>query len=76
MDNIITIAEGYGNLARKAVGMPNEEVELMCVLRERLCNGCVDRGNPVLVEGKCTKCGCVMAAKWRATSSTCPLGKW
>lgn len=76
MENIVTIADGFAQLALKKVGMPNEEVELMAMLRERVCNGCVVNANPVLVEGKCTKCGCTMAAKWRALNATCPLNKW
>lgn len=76
MEKITTIVDGFTQLAKKTVGMPNEEVELTATLRERVCNGCIVDNNPVLFEGKCTKCGCVMAAKWRAINAKCPIGKW
>lgn len=70
------IAEGYANLARKKMGFAKEEVEATAALRARTCNDCTDGGNPVLVNGKCTKCGCVMEAKWRALNAKCIIGKW
>ena len=70
------IAEGYINLARKKVGVANVNIEEIAAERERICIGCTDGRNQVLVEGKCTKCGCVMEAKWRARNANCIIGKW
>jgi hypothetical protein len=76
MENPLNIVDGFANLALKKVGMPNEEVELMATLRKRICESDIERGNPMLVDGKCTKCGCVMEAKWRALNAKCIIGKW
>jgi hypothetical protein len=70
------IAEGYTNLARKKIGFAKPDIEQIAVLRENVCNTCTDGGNRVLVSGKCTKCGCVMEAKWRALNAKCIIGKW
>lgn len=79
MSNIINIVEGTVNLALKNVGLPNEEVELMATLRERICKTqCTfNQGKTYLNENdKCNACGCNMKAKWRATDAKCILGAW
>lgn len=40
--------------------------------RINLCAQC-DKFNDL---GLCTECGCVMAAKVKIETSSCPLGKW
>jgi hypothetical protein len=76
MDKLSTIAEGFKNLALNEIGLPNDKAEELAEAREVICNSCFKDGNPVLVEGRCTLCNCIMQAKWRAVNAVCPLKKW
>jgi hypothetical protein len=76
MSEITNIIEGYTNLLRSKAGISNAEVEQLAQLRLDACGKCVENDQLVLQEGRCTKCGCVMAAKTRSLTAKCPLRKW
>lgn len=76
---VTNIIEGHANLALKKLGMPNEEVELMATLRERICRTqCTANNGDTFLnnEDRCTACNCKMEAKWRAIGAKCPVGTW
>lgn len=76
MGNPLSIAEGHINLARKKLGVANEDVEQLAVLRLAHCRLCKINGNPGLVDGRCIVCRCKMEAKTRVLTAKCPVGKW
>jgi len=76
MSELTNIIEGYTNLLRGKLGVSNDEVEKLAELRLDVCNSCVVDGQPVLQQGRCTRCNCVMAAKTRSLTAKCPLRKW
>ena len=39
--------------------------------RSESCESCGSRGGPL-----CRECGCVVSAKVRVASESCPLGRW
>jgi hypothetical protein len=40
--------------------------------RMEICNSCPFKGD----DGRCGKCGCVLAAKTRVKKSSCPINRW
>lgn len=70
---IKNIAVGFLNLAKKELGVADEEVEKVAVWRYVKCLQC-DKQNKE--DKTCTICGCFMPAKVRAPESTCPIGRW
>lgn len=58
--------EGWKNLVWE-----NPEVEALAKSRAEICSICPDNKN-----GTCKLCGCVLAAKVRATKAKCPVLKW
>lgn len=40
--------------------------------RMEICNSCPFKSD----DGRCGKCGCVLAAKTRVKKSSCPIGRW
>jgi hypothetical protein len=74
---IINIIDGYKNLLLSKAGVTIQEVEQLAGLRLELCHSCKrENGQDTLVNGRCTLCGCVMAAKARALNAKCPDNKW
>ncbi len=75
--NISQIMEGVKNKIFK-----NEDVEEIAKARWMDCAVCPHldtEGNKCAVKATkpcCGKCGCSMALKIRALSSSCPIGKW
>ncbi len=76
MGNPAAIVEGHINLARKKLGIANQEVEQLAALRLAHCGACKINGNPGLIDGRCSVCKCVMEAKARVLTAKCPVGKW
>ncbi|MFN7703454.1 MAG: hypothetical protein ACK5OS_02440 [Chryseotalea sp.] len=74
---VSNIVEGYTALLLKKAGISNQEVEQLASLRLELCHSCKrENEQDTLVNGRCTLCGCVMAAKARALNAKCPVNKW
>ncbi len=70
--NIRQIQEGFTNLTKKKLGMEQKEIELMAQKRMDICNPC-EHKTP---RGRCAECGCVLSAKTRSPTSSCPINKW
>lgn len=67
-----TFAGAVGRVVRQAatggqVVAPREVVDA----RKDACRGCIARQEKV-----CRECGCVLSAKQKWLTETCPLGKW
>lgn len=72
MSKIKQITEGYSNLVKKGLGVSNTIVEALAEERyTNHCHSCEDRK-----EGKCGVCGCLLGAKIRSLTASCPKGKW
>ena len=52
--------------------MEKEEVEIVAKKRMDICNSC-EHKTP---RGRCAECGCVLSAKTRSLTSSCPINKW
>ena len=66
MSKLKEIIDGWGNYV-----FPNPKIEIAAKARARICSDCMYNDG-----SKCTKCGCVLAAKTRSPNSVCPLKKW
>lgn len=66
------IADGFKNLAKDKLGMLSEEDKKRNDERMALCQACEHKTDL----GRCRKCGCVLSAKTKCDSCTCPIGKW
>ena len=66
------IAEGFTNLAKKKIGLYEDDVEAMFDARMKVCGPCPSRSD----KNRCLECGCILSAKARSKTSDCPLGKW
>ena len=53
-----------GDLASGGITDPKERLSI--------CNTCPFKGD----DGRCGKCGCVLAAKTRVKKASCPIGRW
>lgn len=58
------LIKSAGDLATGGVTDPKE--------RMAICNVCPFKSD----DGRCGKCGCVLAAKTRVKKSSCPIGRW
>lgn len=67
------IAEGFINLAKKHLGVANEEVEKLAIWRYSKCLQCDEQNKENLA---CKVCGCHTPAKVRASEASCPIGRW
>lgn len=59
-----SLVKTAADLATGGVTDPKERMEV--------CNSCPFKGD----DGRCGKCGCVLAAKTRVKKATCPIGRW
>lgn len=67
-----SIVHGAAGLAKAALGLDQatpEQIEQ----RQATCKGCEFSGGVI---NRCSKCGCVIAAKVRLKGEHCPVGKW
>jgi len=60
------ILSGFKNLLFK-----NEKIEGQAAIKMEYCFKC-----PHKKDLTCGKCGCLLAAKIRSESSSCPVGNW
>ena len=66
------IIEGFAELAKDKIGLGDEEVLSLSKKRMSVCKKC----EHLLETGRCGLCGCLLAAKTRSKTSTCPDGRW
>ncbi|MBL6448556.1 hypothetical protein JMN32_19755 [Fulvivirga sp. 29W222] len=66
------IIEGSTNLAKKIVGVANNNVETLATERYAVCQQCPN----LTITSNCKLCGCFMPSKTRSTTATCPINKW
>lgn len=64
--SLIEIYSGFKNLIFK-----DEEIEPIAEVRLIECFNCPHRNN-----NRCGKCGCILAAKVRSTTTKCPDERW
>ena len=64
VDMLKGVAKGAVDLATGGVTDPKD--------RLAICSTCPFKSD----NGRCGKCGCVLAAKTRVKKATCPIGKW
>ena len=66
------IVNGFGNLAKDKLGLLSDDVRERNETRMNICNGCPHKTS----SGRCSKCGCMLAAKTKCDRCKCPIGKW
>jgi len=79
-----TLKEIWKNRKQIFEGMSNAiikdaVVEQVAALRYEICETCEFKGRKCVVKGTapcCNQCGCSLAFKTRALSTSCPEGKW
>ncbi len=75
--NLIQVAEGYLNLAKKGFNISNATVEELSKKRMVICKACPSfdktEANCLssVFKGCCNKCGCYMEAATRAIDKKC-----
>ena len=66
------ITNGFINLAKDKLDMLTEENKERNKSRMSICMDCEHRTD----RGRGGKCGCVLAAKTKCDTCTCPIAKW
>jgi|TARA_R100000479_G_scaffold91169_2_gene44875 uncharacterized paraquat-inducible protein A len=59
-------------LAQELMSVAKGETSTLAEERMRICKPCEFYSR----WGRCTRCGCILAAKTRIPSMKCPVGKW
>jgi hypothetical protein len=71
MSQISEILNGWGNLAKHAIGILDDDTKSISENRLEICNSCEFRQNNI-----CGECGCFLPAKVLSMDSKCPKDKW
>jgi hypothetical protein len=71
MSKISEILNGWGNLAKHAIGILDEDTKTISENRLEICNDCEFRKTDF-----CDECGCFLPAKVLSMDSECPKNKW
>jgi hypothetical protein len=66
------IIDGFSNLAKDKLGLLKKEEITRNEKRMGICNKCPHKTS----SGRCSKCGCVLAAKTKCDKCKCPIGLW
>lgn len=79
------VRRGAAGLAKVATGVGLAELEVITARRD-VCRGCeyaTRSGDPrfaaqggLTTFSRCTRCGCLIAAKTKLLQETCPLNRW
>lgn len=75
--NLINIAQGFINLAKKGFNISDEQVEELSKRRMKECISCIEYDSTnssctiEVFKGCCKLCGCYMEAKTRSIESKC-----
>jgi hypothetical protein len=71
MSQISEILNGWGNLAKHAIGILDDDTKSISENRLEICNSCEFRQNNI-----CGECRCFLPAKVLSMDSKCPKDKW
>ena len=71
MSQISEILNGWGNLAKHAIGILDDDTKDISEHRLEICDSCKFRQNNI-----CGECGCFIPAKVLSMDSKCPKDKW